>query len=724
MAINPATILPYFKNFCAKGSMQGPFPGSNTVINNSYTIDGIPKAKTDAISNTLTEYITAASQYYDQHQPGLKDAPPLMTQVIWEVIAHNIAYNFHWSRNGKGEFEGCTPANVTGKVDFVAGPPATVLAGPTFATMFVVPPMINGVGGGLARAKASIDKDKADEIKKTIIDWFKANYAYSIKKGKEKGITAQQLAEATAPDTEKEAKAVSKAFNDYFKKSTYSAKPGVELPPALVPKSADQEYFPDLAPHKDADGSSEGPPRAGAAGYCIGPFYRNVILEEASGKCSVKDGSITQKSPKFKVSEAPIDTVEFFIDDEPGNQENGRLRKYLGTSYNSFVQGRNKEFEGPSGLPVNGGQDIIISYKDPDTGEDKTINTQVAGLNKSGKRTPGTPAKNDNFGNPLTPEDLIAFGYGQPELDTGTEIQNWVKDNSNTANGHVLGILFDNSYDKNKAWGGPGNNKRYTKEKAEDPVLSYMSNARVALTTPAPDTGEEGLSQADPRTWGPWTEYAEETDKARRFKHLVPDPASFAAALAATPDETFNGTPGVAIKETPALPALNKSYWGYRLREVFEEGPGKPTPAGQAISAGSSPQPNSAGVILENIKGCAGPVPPLIIKEKGSSCNFEWSNETVLVKGIDTKKGGKVGRKDGTEFKRTDNNHPSNLTMYDTIAAHFMGSQGVAAKIDKLVTGEMNGGMIYFDATKQILFPFAPPPAIKPFMPNTAKVNW
>ena len=43
--------------------------------------------------------------------------------------------------------------------------------------------------------------------------------------------------------------------------------------------------------------------------------------------------------------------------------------------------------------------------------------------------------------------------------------------------------------------------------------------------------------------------------------------------------------------------------------------------------------------------------------------------------------------------------------MYDTIAAHFIGDQGVAAKIDKLVTGEMNGGMIYFDATKQILFP-------------------
>jgi hypothetical protein len=105
MAINPASILPYFEKFCAKGSMQGPFPGSNTVINNSYTIDGIPKAKTDAISNTLTEYITAASQYYDQHQPGLKDAPPLMTQVIWEVIAHNIAYNFHWSRNGKTDLK-------------------------------------------------------------------------------------------------------------------------------------------------------------------------------------------------------------------------------------------------------------------------------------------------------------------------------------------------------------------------------------------------------------------------------------------------------------------------------------------------------------------------------------------------------------------------------------------------------------------------------------------
>lgn len=715
MAINPDTILKYFEDFCEPGAPQGPFPGSSTVINNSYTIDGIPKAKTDAISNTLTEYITAASQYYDQHQPGLKDAPPLMTQVIWEVIAHNIAYNFHWSRNGKLPTEGCTPANKTGKVDFIAGPPAPVLASPAFATMFAAPPMINRQGGGLARAKASIDKDKADEIKKTIIDWFKANYVYSIKKGKEKGITATQLAEATAPETDKEAKAVSKAFNEYFKKSTYSAKPGFPLPPALVPKSADQEYFPDLAPHKDADGSSEGPPRTGAAGYCIGPFYRNVILEEASGQCKVIDGSVTQKSPKFKVSEAPIDAVEFFIDDEPGNLENGRLYKYLGNNYNSFVKGRNKEFEGPSGLPVNGGKDIIISYKDPDTGEDKTINTQVAGLNTSGKRTPGQPAKNDNFGNPLTPEDLIAFGYGQPELDTGTEIQNWVKDDNGIK--HVLDIKFNSTSDKNKAWGGPGNNKRYTKDEAEDPVVSYMSNARVALTTPAPDTGEEGLSQADPRTWGPWTEYAKESDKKLRFKHLVPDATSFAAALAATPDESFNETPGVAINENPALPALNKSYWGYRLREVFDESKGNP--ASQAQSAGSSPQPNSAGVILENIKGCAGPVPPLIIKEKGSTCEFEWSNATVLVKQ------GKVGRVDGKEFKRTDTNHPSNHTMYHTMAAHFMGrSKGVAKTIDAKVIGDMNGGMIYFDATKQILFPFAPPPAIKPFMPNTAKVNW
>ena len=154
------------------------------------------------------------------------------------------------------------------------------------------------------------------------------------------------------------------------------------------------------------------------------------------------------------------------------------------------------------------------------------------------------------------------------------------------------------------------------------------------------------------------------------------------------------------------------------MREVFEEGPGKPTPAGQAISAGSSPQPNSAGVILENIKGCAGPVPPLIIKEKNSSCKFEWSNATVLVKQ------GKVGRVDGKEFKRTDTNHPSNHNMYDTIAAHFIGGKGVAKTIDAEVKGKMEGGMIYFDATKQILFPFAPPPAIKPFMPNTAKVDW
>ena len=61
--------------------------------------------------------------------------------------------------------------------------------------------------------------------------------------------------------------------------------------------------------------------------------------------------------------------------------------------------------------------------------------------------------------------------------------------------------------------------------------------------------------------------------------------------------------------------------------------------------------------------------------------------------------------------------------MYHTIAAHLMGSKGVAKTIDAKVTGEMNGGMIYFDVTKQIIAPFTPPP-LKPFMPNTAKVDW
>jgi hypothetical protein len=724
MAINPLSILKYLEDFCVKGTMQGPWPNTQ-VIPNSYTTDGPPKAKTDVFqSPTLTEYITAASQYYDMPEPGLKDAPPMIATVVWEVIAHNIAYNFHYSRNGKLPTEGCTPKN-TSTINFVAGPPATIIATPSAPSMFAAPPLINRQGGGLARAKASIDKDKAEEIKKKIIEWFKANYEYSIKKGKEANITAQQLAEATAPDTDKQAKAVSKAFNDYFKKSTYSAKPGIPLPPALVPKSTDQEYFPDMAPHKDTDGNSEGPPRAGSAGYCIGPFYRKVILEDASGTCKVKDGSITQKSPKFKLSEAPIDDVEFFIDDEAGNRETppGRLRNYLGTSYNAFVRGRSKEFEGPSGLPVNGGQEIIINYKDPDTGEDKSINTRVRGLNTAGTRTPGNPAKNENYGNPIPPEELITLEYGAPEIDSGLEIQNWVRDDNGIK--HVLGVQFNNTDDKNKAWGGPGNNKRYSKDESEDPVLSYMSNARAALETPAPDTGEEGLSQADPRTWGPWTEYAKESDVvrgddfallSRRFKHLVPDKAAFDAALAAPVNESFNAIPGVKINGAPCLPALNKSYWGYRLREVFDETKGNP--ASQAQSAGSSPQPNSAGVIWDNLKGIAGPVPPLQIKEAGSSCNFEWSNATVLMKA------GKVGPNDGTPFKRTDTNHPSNHSMYHTIADHFMGSKGVEKTIDANVKGSIQGGMVYFDATKQIIAPYAPPPALKPFMPNTAKGNW
>ena len=57
------------------------------------------------------------------------------------------------------------------------------------------------------------------------------------------------------------------------------------------------------------------------------------------------------------------------------------------------------------------------------------------------------------------------------------------------------------------------------------------------------------------------------------------------------------------------------------------------------------------------------------------------------------------------------------------MAAHFMGSKGVAITIDAEVKGKMEGGMIYFDVTKQIIAPFTPPP-LKPFMPNTSKPTW
>ncbi len=52
---------------------------------------------------------------------------------------------------------------------------------------------------------------------------------------------------------------------------------------------------------------------------------------------------------------------------------------------------------------------------------------------------------------------------------------------------------------------------------------------------------------------------------------------------------------------------------------------------------------------------------------------------------------------------------------------HYSGNNlNINTKLDDKVKGQASGGMTWFDASKQIIPPYAPPP-LKPPLPNTKK---
>jgi len=68
----------------------------------------------------------------------------------------------------------------------------------------------------------------------------------------------------------------------------------------------------------------------------------------------------------------------------------------------------------------------------------------------------------------------------------------------------------------------------------------------------------------------------------------------------------------------------------------------------------------------------------------------------------------------GTAFKRGSTPTKAN---YRDFSENLV---GIDTKIDARVKGEARGGMTWFDASKQIIPPYAPPP-LKPPLPNTKK---
>ena len=676
---------------------------------------------------SLSEYMHANSQWYNDINYGVAErdndkdvtkCAPNSALKIWELIATEIAELMYEDRNVKS-----VPKHTSDLAIKFKGVPSALLLAVNPAGPTEIPPGAPSPADGTA--KAEIDSGKKDKIKDTIIKWFHKNYTDAVLDGKVPSRKGGPDGEIEPFDTDpysngKAVKDVEDAFNKFWVKCTFTPVPGIPLPPALTPDNASppQEYFPNLAPAKDAEGNESSVDAdgnkvlKGAAGFIYGPYDRNVQYIEIDGEVTLSDGPRKTKQPKYELVVAPLDPDEYWVDNEFNNTKDpvsGKipLKEELGSSqYATFVKNRG---DGPTGLPIDGGKEYIIEIPGEEGEPPEKINTGIFGLGTNGKMggmgSNGASKPNPNFGKPLDP---LVSGYGIPSYGNLPLLHVWkYEDNTKV-------IDADIGKDKGTTWGGTATNTRFIKtDLYESPPQCWQSTAKGPSSTEA-ENGEKELSYSDPRTWGPWIEYAKESDEANRFKYLVPDKTAFSAMLSAP--NNGNAAPGVRLEGLECAPVLNKSYWGYRIREVFSGNAAQAV--GAAREAASKGQPNSGTVVINSTKAIAGPVPPLVIQEKNGSYKFTWKNSDVLLKG------GKVDRNDGREWDRTGNNPNSPGEFYNTIGRHINhSSNGVIPKLDKKVKGTLSGGMVYWEPTKQILAPYTPPP-LKPFLPNSENKDW
>ena len=711
------SVGPSLKKFCeGNGSPDAP------------TAPEFPKI---ADSPTLMDFMLKMSMYYPDTTYGVSETDrkiadgkkaPKTAQDVWTSIATQLVNNFHSDRD-----QTAIPKNRSdAQAQFKPVPTVTQIA---------ASPVPAGVGG---EALAVVKKTKAEAIQKAMIAWFEENYKDAVKKGKATFFSPDLIGRNgksksfteidTVPTNTNAVSDLETAWNEYWKSATFTAT--IPLPEILVPKPSNPppKFFPQLAPQKDfdseesagADGGNTSTPatetepaqREGGPGFVIGPFDRQIQVEEIAGSTvTIKDGPQSYTVPKYKLVGAPIDKDTYIIDSEK-NQE--LIKSKL--NYAAFLRGKKDVFgEGPTDLPINGGKNIEVPGAE---GEPPTI-LQAKGLNTSGKQTPGGQLLNDNKGNPI--EDP---SYGVPNFSDEPAIGDWVDQNGNAIIGRG---------DKGTEWGGTPLNRSYGNSKArEEEVQNYQSTLK-SISPTAGEMGEKDLSYSDPRTWGPWEEYKRESDKARRYKHLVPTGLATAKAAADDSALTEADQPGARINGQKCLPVMNKMYWGFRLREAFPDATSDADAVNQAIKGSQPPgMPDAATVV---IKGgtvvISGPIPPLKIKESGSTFSFTWKNNDVLLNG------GKVSRGDGDPFrskvnketpaeivKNLPDKNTNNAKTVNTIGKHINDGQlGVDPKLDQKVKGTAKGGMTYFDASKQIFFPFFTPPA-KPFLPNSETINW
>lgn len=659
---------------------------------------------------------------------------------VWYTIAANIVNRYHGDRNGKAIPKG------KGGASFEVGlPPAGYIPGDTTATA-----VLNG------DKKFPGDKNTVG----LIVKWFKANYDAAQQAGIDaKSVSFRNSANfdkainITEKSVKKEGGKIDKKFKDYWKGKQFGVGGGVPLPAVAQPKTRDQEYFPNLAPHKDAELTDEGnpsrpdtDPRKGPIGWVIGPVSRDIQTEEIEGETTkLRDGSVEYELPVFRSVAAPIDKNQQILD----SPEYESILKTI-PGYPNYRK-LEPEF---TGLPVDGKELKIPVFPDnpdnirfdendnpiPDrelSADPKEYNPGIGADGKIGKGL-GYQGKKDNP-NYDKPIDNPAYGalictefpFNTTETQEGEFglVDQWKKNASqNVLQGNSLGAMWG-------AGNSKGGNKYIT---FQQPYLKEDSPTEVDGKT---------LSYSDPRTWGPYEENTKHTSPDNsvgeggvekvdgknvtytvKWKYVYPSGLASMKSAANTSllNQGLNGVPPNGT--TACIPEMNKQYWGLRLREVYPE----PLDPFEQATKPVTPSPSAAvvngtGGCRKGAKYAAGPAPPFTIKEKSSDFkwydnNFPWKHAKLFSDGA--LKPQTLTSKDKFAFGRDD--FAKKGKFNDTIKGYIQAFPKQLAKVidfDGKVKGKASGGMLYFDAQKQIIPPYAPPP-LKPFIPSNEKFEF
>lgn len=563
------------------------------------------------------------------------------------------------------------------------------------------------------------------DAKEAIIAWFKFNYDYACE-------TYKAGTAKTNPPNKAQSAKIEKLFNEYYKKAQWGAA-GIPLPAIVLDKLRSQplpEYMPFCKPHKDATGNVqtlEGSKlvKKGALGYVIGEFLSNkqfieVTVGGEQATTEIDDRGNKEEVGVFKEDAANLDRNEFLIDDDFYQP---KIKEALGASYQRFrsrVESVTGD-PGPSGLPIDGKE---ITIPSTDGTPPKRLSPPFYNLDRNGngltKRATAGGLLNPGFNQPLDDP-----AYGAAEFDANLQVRHW-NNNAETP------MVYGQTRDKGGIWSGGKNRTGVKFGDGDEPVKCYMKFVKENI-----GTGPNAFPANDPRSWGPWNEYEGDGETGEKdpvirqaglhklkYKYIVPKGLVTAINTpdTAIPHKAVNGAPGF---DGQCLPAMNKQYWGLRVMEAF---PNAKSPEDAIAKALAPPETDAAGneVVVPGAGGIllkggstfiGGPAPPFIVQEKGSPMSkgdFKWkfNNDVVLFSGGKLMSGATNPGPKGSPFARGSAPSKGN---YRDFSKNLV---GIKKKIDDRVKGEARGGMTWFDASKQIIPPYAPPP-LKPPLPNT-----